>query len=327
MAAPFLNRNSVVLAKVESTYATDPVPVVATDAVLSTVPQISNEGTVLERLITVGTLSPTAHVIGRKLVNCSFGVEFKSQTAALDGVSSNPISLDDILRSAGFTPTYTVETAPPGSNDGFVIYAPRSTGLESATFYVFPGKEVRHKITGAYTDFSIDIPAGGYAMMSCSVKGIYNTPTDTTAGTPVTETDTPVAVTSIAAAFGAVSGLVIRNMNISMNNEIVERADVNSAEGFKGLRLAGRKPMLKFRMEKEAVATWDIYGAWSAGTSYNTTFTIGSTAGKKILVTMPKLVLSSVKESDDAGIVMLDVEALCARNSDAGNDELTFKFF
>lgn len=327
MASPFLNRNSVILAKVESTYATDPTPVVATDAVLGTAPQISLEAQVLERNVTVGTLSPTAHVVGKKIVNCSFGVEFKSESAALDGVSSNPIQLDDILRASGFAATYTVETSPPSSNDGFVTYAPISTSLESATLYIFPGKEMRHKITGAYCNWTIDITAGQYANMNVDFKGIYNEPTDTTASTPTYATDTPVQIESIALAFGAVTGMVVRNLQIMLNNEIVERADVNSAEGFKGLRIAGRKPMVKFRMEKALAATWNIYNALDAGTSYSTTFTIGTTAGQKILVTIPKLVLSDIKESDDAGIVMLDVEGLCARNSSGGNDELTFKFF
>jgi hypothetical protein len=326
MSTPALNRNSVILGKVESTYGTDPTPTVSANAILGTVPQINLDARILERSVTVRTLSPTAHIIGRKLVPFSYGVEFKSEQAILAGSSSAPLQLDAILRASGFTPTYEAETSG-GADDGYVTYAPRSTGLESLTHYFFPGNEMRHIVKGAFLDFNIEIAAGQYAMMNVNGKGIYTQPTDTSASALTLAPDEPTPVESISLAFGAITGTVVRNLNIAMNNEIVERDDVNSAEGFKGLRLTGRKPILKFRMEKELAATWNIYSALDAGTSYATTFTIGSVAGKKILVTIPKLVLSSISESDDAGIVMLDVEALCARDSDSGDDEITFKFF
>lgn len=327
MAAPLLNRNSVVLVKVESNYGVDSTPVVGTDPILCTVPQLSMDAQVLDRTIAVGYLSPNAPVIGRKLMNCSLGVEFKSQAAALDGVNSNPIALDDLLRASGWSPTYTVETVPPSSNDGYVIYAPISDSIPSASVYVYTGKEVLHKMLGSYVDWTIDMAAGGYAMMNCSIKGLYSAPTDTTAGAVTTESDVPVPIESLSLAFGAVTGQVVRNLSISANNEIVERADVNSADGFKGIRLVGRKPTIKFKMEKPLVATWSPYNVMDIGTQYNTTFTIGSTAGQKILVTAPKFTLTSVRESDDAGIVCLDIEGTCARSGSSGNDELTFKFF
>lgn len=326
MAAPFLNRKSVVLAKVETTYGTDPTPVVGTNAILSTVPQISLDNAILERTVTVGTLSPTQPVIGRKLWGATFGVELKSQSGILAGSSSAPLELDPILRMAGFQATYTAETTL-GANDGYVTYNPRSDSIESATMYLFPGKEMRHKMTGAYANLNFDIAAGQYAMINVDAKGIYNEPTDTAATTPTYATAVPQMVESISLAFGAVTSQVVRNLSINMNNEIPERADVNSAEGFKGLRIAARKPEVTFRIEKMLAATWNIYNALDSGTTYSTTFTIGSVAGKKILVTIPKLTLTSIKESDDNGLVMLDVTGLCARNSDAGDDELTFKFF
>ena len=123
MAAPFLTRRSVILQKAESTYGTDPTPVVGTDAVLTAVPTINTDVQVLDRIVSVNTLSPTQPVIGRKLVRAGFQVEMKSEAAALDGVDSNPIQIDELLRMSGFNPTYTVETSPPSSNDGFVTYA------------------------------------------------------------------------------------------------------------------------------------------------------------------------------------------------------------
>lgn len=325
MAAPYLVKKSVVLAKVETTYNTDPVPTVGSNAVEATLPIVSVDAALLERNFARGTLSPTAPVIGKTLVNVNFQCEVKSEAAILAGSSSAPINIDAILRASGFTPTYTAETSG-GALDGYVTYAPNSAP-ESATFYVFPGKEVRHIVTGSYVNWSIDCQAGGYAAMTVDVKGNYTAPTDTTAGSLTLPSDVPQPIESISMAFGAVTAQVIRGFTISLNNEISERADVNSANGFKGFRISARKPTLSFKIEKMAVATWNIYAALRAATSYSTTFTIGSAAGKKVLVTIPKLVLTSIKESEDVGIAMLDVEALCAANGGSGDDEITFKFF
>jgi hypothetical protein len=323
MAAPYLVRNSCVLAKVESTYNTDSVPTVGSNAIEATQPNISVDATLLERNIARASLSNVAPVIGKTLVNVNFNCELKSEAQILDGGSGAPINIDPILQASGFTPTYTAETSG-GANDGYVTYAPNSAPV-SATFYVFPGKEVRHIMTGSYVNWSIDFQAGGYAVMTVDAKGNYVAPTDTTAGSLTLPSDIPQAIESISMAFGAVTAQVIRGFTIALNNEIIERADVNSANGLKGFRIAARRPTLSFKIEKMAVATWNIYAALRAATSYATTFTIGSVAGKKILVTIPKLVLTSIKESEDSGIVMLDCEAMCALTT--ADDELTFKFF
>lgn len=327
MAAPLLTRKSIVLIKNEVTYGTDSTPVVGSNALLTTVPSISNDIQVLERNVTIGTLSPTQPVTGRKLVNVSFQTELKSQDEALDGVDSAPIQLDAFLRMCGMDPTYTVETSPPTSNDGYVTYAPLSDEIESATVHVYVGAAVLHELLGSFGDMSMDFVAGQYPMINASIRGLYSGPTDTTAATPTYETDIPVQSESLALVFGAVSGLVCRSFSIALNNEIVERPDVNSAEGLKGVRISGRRPTASFRIEKELVATWGVYASMDSGTPYLVSFTHGSIAGQKILVTIPKFSITNITESEDAGIAMYDIEGVCARNSDAGNDELTVRFF
>ena len=324
MAAPLFIRNSVLLGKVESTYGTDPTPTVADDAILSTPPNFSVESEVLDRIVSVGDFSPVQGVVGKQQINMNFNVEFKSQTEILEGSSSAPLQLDSILRASGFAASYTAESGG-GADDGYVEYDPISTGQESATFYYYSGKEVLHKVTGSYCNWSLEAVAGQYANLSVDVLGNYVAPTDTTASAPTYESNIPVAIESIGLSFGSVTGTVVRNFNIDLNNEIVERADVNSPNGLKGRRIAGRRPTITFQVEKELVATWGIYAALKAGTTYNTTCTIGTTDGQKIDISIPKLALQNISESEDAGIVMLDVEAICTRTS--GNDELSFKFY
>lgn len=327
MAAPFYTRKTAILVQNETTYGTAATATPSTDAVLTTEPSINLDAQLLERNYTRPSLSPTQPIIGRKLVNVGFQTELKSQDEVLDGVSSNPIEIDPILRMAGLDPTYTVETSAPSSNDGYVTYAPLSDDQESATMEIYVGSEVKHLITGCYASLLFEFIAGQYPMMTVDVRGKYNEPSDTSVSGAVYASDIPVQSESLSMVFGAVASTVVRSFSLNMNNEIVERPDLNSTEGLKGLRISGRNPTVSFRVEKELVATWNIYAALDAGTTYATSFTHGSSDGQKILVTIPKLVLTNITEAEDAGIAVLDVEALCAANSGDGDDEFTLKFF
>lgn len=328
MAAPLLTRKSLIVMEVESAYGTDATPQATTGGLLTTVPSMSIDSQVLDRIMITGTLSPTQPVMGRTLTNISFQTELKSQNEILDGVSSNPLELNPLLRMAGFKPTYTVETSAPGSNDGYVTYNlvdGVTNPFESVTLDFFSGNQVKHKIRGAYANLNMEFAAGNYPIINAEVKGLYDAPTDATSSTPGYATDIPRMSESLALAFGAVTGLVIRSFSINLNNEIIERPDVNSAEGTKGLRISGRRPTASFVIEKELMATWNPYTAMKAGTTYALTFTHGSTAGQKILVTIPKFTLTGISESDDNGIAMWNIDGLCARTT--ADDELTLKFF
>ena len=327
MAAPLYTRKTVILVKNEDTYGVQATATPTTDAILTTIPSVSLDAQVLERNYTRASFSPTQPVIGRKLVNVGFQTELKSQIEVLDGVDTNPLEIDPVLRMAGLDPTYTVETSPPGSNDGYVTYAPISDAQESATLYVYSGNQVKHIVTGAYCNLQFEFVAGQYPIMTVDIRGKYIEPSDAAVSNTTYATDIPVQSESLSLAFGAVTGTVVRTFTLNMNNEIIERPDLNSTEGLKGLRISGRRPTISFRVEKELVSTWNIYNALDIGTTYSTTFTHGSSAGQKILVTIPKLVITNITEADDAGIAVLDVEGLCAANSGTGDDEFTLKFF
>jgi len=323
MAAPLFTRKTVVLAKIEATYGTDASPTEAANAILTTVPTIDTDAQLLERNYTRPSLSPTAPVTGRKLVRIGFQTELKSQTNADAGSSASPIELDPILQMAGLIPDYNTGTD--------VTYSPISgqaaTPFKSASVYVYSGNEVLHKALGSFANLTMEFVAGQYPVLTVDIMGRYSQPYDSVSIVVDYAGDLPVMSESLSLVFGAVTGLRIPNFTINLNNEIVERPDVNSAEGLKGLRISGRRPTVTFRIEKELMATFGVYAALDAGTTYAVSFTHGATGGQKITITIPKFRFTKVGESEDAGIAMLDVEGVCAANSDAGDDELTIKFF
>lgn len=323
MASPFLSRNDVVLAKIESTYGTDPVPVVATDAVLTQIPSDSNDVNVLDRNVTSGTLSPIQPIIGRKLSNASMVIEFKSEIDAAVGSSGDGIEIDILMRAAGFTPTYTAETSG-GAHDGDVVYAPVSTTFESMTMYLY-FQDVLKSIRGAFCDLSWSFVAGDLPVMNCNVTGLYTEPTDSTPADPTYAPELPVMVESLALTLDAFSP-ICRSIEFALNNNIIERADVNAAEGLQAVRISDRQPTMTIVIEEPLIATKNFWNLLDSDTALDIDFLHGNAAGTKIDVSVPKLGLTNVTRSDDNGIVIVTLEGICSKTLDAGDDELVITF-
>lgn len=104
-ANPRLTRKALVLAKIESTYGTDPTPSVLTDAVLVSDPDYSVDPVVLERNFVREDMSPLGTVIGRKLASLSFGMEFRSNGLTNSGSTGDAAILGRLLRSCGYAET------------------------------------------------------------------------------------------------------------------------------------------------------------------------------------------------------------------------------
>lgn len=95
-----LTRRAVALAKIESTYNTDPTPVAATDALLVMEPQWTVDPTILQRNFVRNSLSPMAHKVGRKLAGMTFGVELRG-----GGSAAAAAKIGRLMRACGYSET------------------------------------------------------------------------------------------------------------------------------------------------------------------------------------------------------------------------------
>lgn len=323
MAAPLLNNNVTVLSKVEATYGTDPTPVVATDAVLTSVPSVIPDGEQLERNLVSATLSPEPMIIGRKLQNASFQMELKSELALVDGATL-PES-DPTLQCLGLVSAFTAESGG-GVGDGYITYTPTSTGHISSTYY-FYYQDVLYKVTGAFGDATFTLEAGMFPTIDVNLTGLYNVPTDSTPGSPTVVEDKSVQVESIALTINAVANLVCRSVSFSLGNNIVERRDVNSAEGLKGLRISSRVPTATVVIEEELMATFNPYTLWDGNTTFAMSFIQGSATGTLIAGTFGAAQIVGITPGEDAGIKTLELQMRLNKVLDAGDDELSLKFY
>ena len=101
--AVLLTRRAVVRAAMETTYNT-PATLTNADGVLVADPNYVVEPNVLERNFTRDSLSPQAHIVGRKLSKMEFQTELRSNGAAQSGIAGDAPILARLFRACGSLP-------------------------------------------------------------------------------------------------------------------------------------------------------------------------------------------------------------------------------
>ncbi|MEM5790031.1 MAG: hypothetical protein AAGU11_22160, partial [Syntrophobacteraceae bacterium] len=122
-----LRRKTVILAKAETTYGTDPVPTVAANTLEVYDAELKPNGETLSRNTMQASISKPAFVRGIKFYDLSFKTELKG--TGTRGVLPAFGWLGTLFRGCGMSETIAAGTS--------IIYAPVSTTFESITIYVY----------------------------------------------------------------------------------------------------------------------------------------------------------------------------------------------
>ncbi len=309
-----LTRNTVVLAKVENGgYGVDPSPTAADDAILVANPSVKVNGELLTRDNVRATLSPQGHAVGRKKVSVTFDTEIKGSGTAAD----DQPEIGVLFKGCGMK-----ETVNTGNS---VVYAPRTTGQESITLYVyFDG--LLHKVTGARGTFSLDAAAGQFAKISWSFEGKYNTPEDQPLPTSPVFNNAATPPVVISANFTTDSfSAVINNLSFDMANSIASPGSVNSTDGYGELRIAGRDPNGSFNPEATVRGTEDFWADWESATQKAISMTIGSAAYNTCKIDIPQAMYREIGYGDRDGIRTYEIPYTAA-GTDSGDDEISITF-
>ena len=153
------------LAKIESSYGSDPTPTGSANAV-----QLRNleiqpaESEVLSRDLIRSYLGNSPQLIANTRVVVSFEVEY-----AGSGTRGTAPKYDPILRACGMNPTTVADTS--------VTYVPRSTGFESCTIH-YDTDGLRHIVTGCRCTFTIRLNAHQIPVFKFPLTGQVHAPTD-----------------------------------------------------------------------------------------------------------------------------------------------------
>lgn len=310
--ASVLTRRRLLLAKIESTYGTDPTPSGASNAILvrnlDIQPLVADT---VNRDLVRPYMGQADQLLAQTRVEVTFEVEL-----AGSGTAGTAPAYGPLLRSCGLSETVAAGTS--------VTYAPESSGFESATIY-YHQDGIRHKVTGCRGSFELSGEVGGIPVISFSMTGIYNAPTDETLPTPTYSNQaTPLLFkqgnTTSFSAFGF-SG-VMQSYNFNIANSVVYRELVG---GSKEILVVDRAPSGTVVIEAPTITAKDFFTVATGTSTGSITFQHGSTGGNIVTMTTAQSDLGNLTYSDQDGIQMLNMPFI-AVPTNSGNDELSLSY-
>ena len=305
-------RKAYILAKAETTYATSSTPA-NTDAVLVRNLDLTPlAGDVVGRDLIRPYLGNSEQLIARTYAELKFDVEL-----AGSGTAGTAPRYGNLLQAAGMAATTVASTS--------VTYAPVSSSFSSSTI-VYNCDGLNHVLTGCRGSFAIKAEVGQIPVLSFSMVGIFNAPTDVS---PVSATysnqATPLVFrqgnTSAFSIFGY-SGL-LQSLDFDMANSTVYRQLVGSSTG--EVLITDRKPAGSCMIEAPTIATKDFFTIALGSTTGSVTFLHGTTAGNRVTFTAAQSDITSPAYSETDGVKMLNLPFV-ATPTTAGNDEVSLSF-
>jgi hypothetical protein len=309
---PLLSRKRLILAKTESTYGTDPTPTGSSDAILVRNLEVTPlQADVVSRDLIRPYLGNSDQLLANTRVELTFEVEL-----AGSGTAGTAPAYGPVLKACGLSETVVATTS--------VTYAPVSASFSSCTIY-FHNDGIRHKLTGCRGSFSVNAEVGQIPVISFTMTGIYNAPTDTALPTPTYANQAAPLIfkngnTSNFSIF-SYSGC-LQSLSFEVANEVIYRELVGCN---KEVLITNRAPSGTAVIEAPTIATKDFFTIANGSTTGSITFQHGATAGNIVTFTTAQSDIGSPTYSDQDGIQMLNLPYLAIPSS-AGNDELSLAF-
>ena len=306
-----LSRKRLILAKAETTYATDSTPA-GSDAVLVRNLDITPvQADVVSRDLVRPFMGNSDQLLANTRVECTFEVEL-----AGSGTAGTAPRFGSLLKACGMSETVVASTS--------VTYAPVSSSFSSVTIY-YNVDGVLHKVTGARGNVEMTCQIAQIPVLKFTMTGIYNAPTDT-AQPSVTYSNqaTPLIFkngNTSAFQFFSYSG-AFSQVSLNLANSIVYRELVG---GTKEAVFTDRKPSGTVMLEAPTIAAKDFFSLAAGTSTGNLTFLHGTTAGNRVTFTASQVDIAQPAYADDNGVQMLSVPYV-ALPTTAGNDELSLAF-
>ena len=310
---PLLSRKRLLLAKLETTYGTDPTPVVGSDAILVRNIEVTPlEVDTVNRELIRPFLGQADQLLAQQRVLINFEVELAGSGSAGTAPAYGPL-----LQACRCTETVVSSTS--------VTYAPNSDATpKSATIY-FNNDGVLHKATGCRGTFTLNCEVGEIPFIAFEMTGVFNAPSDVAISAPTyaDQADPLVFKNGNSSAFQVFSySGALQSLSFELANEVIYRELVG---GTKSIDVVNRAPSGECVIEATTIATKDFFTAATGSSTGNLTFQHGSTAGNIATFTAAQIDLGGPSYSDQDGIQMLTLPYIATPTS-AGNNEFSLVY-
>jgi len=308
-------RNTVLLAKTEGTYGTDPTPTGAANAVLASNVAVTVAYNNVDRDLIRGYFGGSDQLVGTRSVTMSFDVEIAGSGDA--GVTAP--AWGPLLKACAFSET---------DAGAYFEYVPVSTAISSVTLYYYLDGAL-HIVKGARGTVSFKLGVGERPLMSFNFTGIDGgltaaanaTPTLTAWKTPVVVTDANSGDVNFGCTYSAgalSSGTAYTSQGISIDLN----ADVKFQPllGGETVELLNRSVAASVTLDLTAADQVTFQTAVNANTTSSLGFTHGTAAGNIFVFHMPVVQRINPRVTDVDGRAMMTYDLRVLPS--AGNDEL-----
>jgi hypothetical protein len=303
-----LTRKRTILAKIETTYGTDPTPTGSANAILvrnMSITPLNAEN--VSRDLVRPYLGASEQLIASSYVSIEFEVEM-----AGSGTAGTAPAYGSLLQACGMSETVVAVTS--------VTYAPVSSAFKSVTLY-YNVDGVLHKITGARGNVEMTINSRQIPVFKFSFTGLFNAPTDAAApSVTYTSFQTPLAANSdntTGFSLFSYSG-AMESMSINFNNAIQYRSLI----GAEDVLMTDRQVSGQVVFEAPTIATKDFFSLALGTTLGALDITHGTTGGNKVQIVSSRVDVSNPSYQDQNGIQMLQVPMTFVPST-SGNDEIS----
>jgi hypothetical protein len=312
-----LIRNTVILAKLETTYGTDASPTGASNALLVSDASFELSIDNVNRDLLRSSLGGSEQLAGTRYVKCEFTVELSGSGTAGTAPAWGPL-----LRGCGMA-----ETVNAGSN---VSYNPVSQGFESLTIYYYLDGAV-HKALGCRGTCEISAELGGRPTLKFSFIGIYGgisassnpAATLTAWKKPVAITDANAGDITIGATFTAATAAITGGTTYpskGINITLGQKVEFVPLLGSESVEITGRETTGKLALDVTPAQAATMYADVLANATVSLALEIGTAAGSKVLLWAPTVQRINPKWEEYNGLALLGMDLRLVPNT--GNDEL-----
>ena len=314
-----LIRNTAILLKQEVTYAVDPVPTGAANALLVSNLSINPfNASNVDRDNIRPFLGGSEQLTGTRYVTCGFDLELSGAGTVATAPAWGPA-----LLACGFAETITATFRTD--------YTPVSTAFKSATIY-WHDDGLLHKATGCRGNVVFKLGVGQRPVMSFSFTGLYSTPT--VVGNPavtLTAFKVPQVITDantgdillggthavgVAPVIAAGTAFPSQGIEIDMGNKV----DFNALLGGETVDMTQRSVTAKVMFDLTATEEAAAYAAVEANTLASIGLQHGTVANNKVLLWMPSVqrINPAKGEANGKRLVGFDLRAVPV----TGDDEI-----
>lgn len=313
-------RNTVILAKVETTAGTDATPTGASDTVLVSNMSITPlDAQNVSRDLVRGYFGGSEQLVATASVKCSFSVEL-----AGSGAAATAPQWGDLLLGCGMAEASL-------STPNRVEYAPISSSLKSLTIYYYDDG-VLHKLLNCMGNFKLSAKSGERPMLNFDFVGVDGgisaaanaSPTLTAWKTPPTMAKANVVDITLGSTYaaGAITGGTVYSstgLELDFGNS-VQYVPLLSSES---VDITQREVTGSMQLDLTAANEVSFMSTVKANTTQSLALTIGTATGNKMIIHAPavQLINPSKQEMNGRRLIGYDLR-LVPTAAGSGNDEL-----